>query len=577
MEPAKQHLNPVTTSAGGSVFPVHPLQSPEILAKAAVPEHSVNFMRSMSGGEPFLSGEYLFFSEQDWLMGIGYPLGASYDISQFRAALENALEATGARQCWVICPDLPPELTDKKKEQDEFYVLDPWQEISPTLTRLNRKAALSLELEMGSDFTDAHSLLWDEFLSQNNLPPRVMRLYTRTPGLMGRTKGLVFLNAWDRQGNLAACLVVDTAPGKFLSYIIGAHSKKHYTPYASDLLFSRLINLARSQGKEFIHLGLGVNQGIKRFKVKWGGRPYCSYQLAEWRTGFVPADLSVLTPEIMENKARYLMSLPRQKEFRMLWEIEKQGKHSWIGGTAHFFSCSFRHHFEKLFDQVHTVIFEGPLDQVSMQRVAAVGCSPGPEFEPLARKLSRDEVQTLKRVVRGPEGFWARLLNSPGTDLLDVDYYLSSTRHWMAFFSIWSAFLRRIGWDQSVDREAWDLAKQMEKNVVAMESIDEQIATLESIPRQRILRFFKNCGQWKKLAAQNEKAYLRGDLENMFGTSTEFPSRTELVIHRRDELFLERMKPYLEEGGCMVFVGTAHMLGLGPMLEEAGFGLSKCC
>ena len=83
--------------------------------------------------------------------------------------------------------------------------------------------------------------------------------------------------------------------------------------------------------------------------------------------------------------------------------------------------------------------------------------------------------------------------------------------------------------------------------------------------------------QWtvQTKAARNERAYLKGDLNGMMGTSTEFPTRTEQVIHRRDAIFLERMKPFLETGRCAVFVGTAHLLNLLPLLEGAGFTVRR--
>jgi uncharacterized protein YbaP (TraB family) len=61
----------------------------------------------------------------------------------------------------------------------------------------------------------------------------------------------------------------------------------------------------------------------------------------------------------------------------------------------------------------------------------------------------------------------------------------------------------------------------------------------------------------------------------MMGTSTEFPTRTQQVIHGRDAIFLERMTPFLETGRCAVFVGTAHLLNLLPMLESAGFKVRR--
>jgi hypothetical protein len=32
--------------------------------------------------------------------------------------------------------------------------------------------------------------------------------------------------------------------------------------------------------KAYIHLGLGVNEGVRRFKEKWGGKPTIPYEMA---------------------------------------------------------------------------------------------------------------------------------------------------------------------------------------------------------------------------------------------------------------------------------------------------------
>jgi len=42
-----------------------------------------------------------------------------------------------------------------------------------------------------------------------------------------------------------------------------------------------LIKMSAEYGKDYIHLGLGVNSGIRRFKEKWGARPTRSYEMCE--------------------------------------------------------------------------------------------------------------------------------------------------------------------------------------------------------------------------------------------------------------------------------------------------------
>jgi len=561
---------------------LNPSELDAILKRATVPEHSVLFMQSMSGGEPFVAGPYLFFTAEDWLIAVGYPLSDETSGKGFDQALAEAVRRSRARTCWAIGPSLPDRLKAYGQAHDNYYVLSTDAKVPPRLERLAEKTSGLLRLEEGHTFTAAHRRLWAEFVGRAALPSNVRELFAKTEAVLQKTSGLVLLNAWDPHGHLAACLLLDTAPRAFLTYLIGAHSRTHYTPYASDLLFREMIRIARRQGKAFIHLGLGVNEGIRRFKTKWGGAPALPYEMASWQEKeTVRSSVNELMKVLASSsgasmsKQQFLASLPRQRRFAMLWETEKEGHRSWIGGTAHFFCYSFESSFRKLFERVDTVLFEGPLDQASLDQVSETGRSPEPGSSRLIDALTEEEVRRLERVVIGPRGLWSRLLGLQRPDPPDVRFFLSETRHWMAFFSLWTSYLKRHGWDQSVDLEAWHLAHDMGKAVVGMETIAEQIEILESIPLSRVVRFFRICDRWDGYIRRNERAYLKGDLNGMMGTSTEFPTRTERVIHRRDAIFLERMKPLLETGRCAVFVGTAHMLNLLPLLEGAGFTVRR--
>lgn len=549
----------------------------QILTRAVVPEHSVLFMEAMSGGTHLVCGPYLFFHAEDWLVAVGYPLEGEYDPGQFEQCLNDALRQTRARECWAACPVMPERLQSHVRERDAYYLLPTASVIPSRLQRLAQRAADTLRVELNSDFTSAHRRLWAEFTSRTALPSNVRELFARTASVL-QTPGLSLLNAWDARGNLAACMLLDTAPHRFVSYLLGAHSRIHYTPYASDLLFREMLRLGRDQGKETLHLGLGVNSGIQRFKRKWGARPELPYVVAQWT---VNEGLTANVHDLMRavaampakpmTKAEIWASLPKQRRFTMLWELEKQGRRSWIAGAAHFFCFSFENSLRKLFDKVDTVIFEGPLDQDSLDQVASAGHSLKPGRPLLINAMSEAEVSALERVVCGPRGFWARLLDLEMRDPPEVRSYLSSSRPWMAFFSLWTHYLRRKEWNQSVDLEAWHLAQDMGKQVWGMETIDEQIQTLDSIPLDRIVAFFRLCGRWDRYIRHNMRAYLKGDLDAMMGTSVEFPSRTQTVINRRDAVFLERMQPFLERGRCAVFVGSGHMLHLRQMLRDAGF------
>ncbi len=275
-------------------------------------------------------------------------------------------------------------------------------------------------------------------------------------------------------------------------------------------------------------------------------------------------------------KRQILAMQPEQRPFAMFYEAEKNGKISYLCGTAHFFYYSFENSFRKLFREVDTVIFEGPLDDAFMAEVDKNGKDLEPGFTPLIEQLTEAEIRKLERVVRGPEGKWARLAGLEASKKADVRQILTTMRPWCAFFSLWTAFLERLDWKCSVDMEAWRIARDMGKNVIGMENLEEQLASLNSVPIERVLTYFRNCHEWKTYSKRNLNAYLAGDLEKMMGSSAEFPTRTGTVIGLRDQRFRERMRPYLEEGRTAVFVGAAHLLNLRWMLAEDGYTLRRC-
>lgn len=576
--------------------------------RATVPEHSTALMQAMSGGVSFVEGDYLFLSGQDepgripWLTAIGYPLAdglpawlaphggsegltsrsetaARWDQASFESALAKALRRTGASRCWLAGPAVPDRLAPFVTERDEVYILDVDAPVPARLRHVLDR--LPLTIREGREFTPAHRRLWTEFMGRAALRPAVRELYARTAAVLNAPgTDLRLFDALDEEGRVRASLLLDFAPPRFCTYLIGAHSRAYYAPHATDMLFRAMQEAARREGKSFIHLGVGVSDGIRRFKLKWGGRPVLPYVAAAWEErsvvsrpaadpdGDVVRALLSVRPAV---KWRFVLDQPEQRPFAMLWRLDKGRHPSWLGGTAHFFCCSFERSLRRLFAGVDTVILEGPLDADSLAEVEQAGRAAPPPGESVLEHLTDADLALLERVLCR-----RRLLaDGPPPAPTVVRELLGHTRPWYAFFSLWTLFLEQRGWKQSVDLEIWNLARDMGKTVFGMETVAEQLASLESAPMDRIVRFLRDCRRWDGYRRRNAAAYLAGDLQGMLGTSTEFPSRTERIIGHRDQRFRERMAPWLERGGAAVFVGSAHLLNLRRMLAEDGFAVQR--
>jgi hypothetical protein len=172
--------------------------------------------------------------------------------------------------------------TAEDRERDRYYTLDLDSfELKGSLKRMVRRAREKLNLEWSTRMGRAHRELTGEFVDRVGPPPRVRELLLRMPVLLEAGEDVLVLNAWTVDRDLTGFYIVDLAARKFSSYVIGCHSKKNYFSGASDLLCDEMIRLSREQGKKTLHLGLGVNQGIKRFKMKWGGLPTMNYDMCE--------------------------------------------------------------------------------------------------------------------------------------------------------------------------------------------------------------------------------------------------------------------------------------------------------
>jgi hypothetical protein len=260
-----------------------------IITRAYVPEHIVNLMAFISRGEPFLIEDHLGFVRDNWLIFVGYPLDGNFSQERCERILKQAVETHRPEYLWFIAPKILASLLDsaKERETDQYYRLDLKQaKVRPSLQRMADKVSKELIVERGHIISKDHEALIAELLKREKLPPRLRELYRAMPYYVSHSSSACVLNARNKNGKLSAFFVVELGAKNFSTYVLGSHSKKHYVPHASDLLFFEMIKLTQEQGKNIINLGLGVNAGIRRFKEKWGGTPYLNYEFCERYYGY---------------------------------------------------------------------------------------------------------------------------------------------------------------------------------------------------------------------------------------------------------------------------------------------------
>jgi uncharacterized protein YbaP (TraB family) len=263
----------------------------------------------------------------------------------------------------------------------------------------------------------------------------------------------------------------------------------------------------------------------------------------------------------------------RQRELKMIWEIRKSDRVSHLVGTAHFFPYSFRNSLRPYLENARVVMFEGPLDDDHLARVREAGSDPENSyhiFDELDDKTISGITAALIPVCQARQSSY--LVTFCKFDLKDAVYEMvQGMKPWLAFFTLWSAYLKRLGWKYSVDLEGYQIASELGKKIVFLETIEEQIEVLQNISHDNIIFFLSQIERWRAFAREYIECYLKGDLEKLKFTRVRFPSRHHSVINERDKIFHRRMRAELEQGQVVAFLGAPHLRGMSRLLMADGY------
>jgi uncharacterized protein YbaP (TraB family) len=265
----------------------------------------------------------------------------------------------------------------------------------------------------------------------------------------------------------------------------------------------------------------------------------------------------------------------KKKRLRTVWKVEKSGAASFLVGTAHFSPYSFKKALIKLIQGVETVLFEGPLDQESMAQVVRYG-GKGEDSRSLIDALDPAVAKEINRqlaALQGPapkSGSYLDLIYPTTPDFLEA--HTNGVRPWMAFFTIWAAFLN---WKHSMDVEAFRIAQRLGKKIDYLETIEDQLTALDGIPFDNIVNYLNRIEIWNVHKESFAKAFLEGDLQKFSSMTGEFPTRCESIITKRDPLFFERIRTFFDAGKTTAFVGVAHIPGIRKLFLDKGYTVTQ--
>jgi hypothetical protein len=251
-----------------------------IYRHALVPEHLPHYVEAISSAEAHIHDGFLCYTGPSNLLFVGYPLG-SEDVDLGRV-FESACLRFRPQRVTLIAPTIwLPEQCLHHHVEDTYFVMDlPCGPLDPETAYMIRRAQREVTVNEGH-LGKEHLHMIDEFCQRKGISRGHREIFSRIPDYISSADTARLLEARTIEGGrLVSFLIFDIGSANYAFYMFHFRSLEHHIPGASDLLFHQMLLWASAVGKTRINLGLGINQGVRRFKEKWGGVPMSPYHSA---------------------------------------------------------------------------------------------------------------------------------------------------------------------------------------------------------------------------------------------------------------------------------------------------------
>ena len=261
-----------------------------------------------------------------------------------------------------------------------------------------------------------------------------------------------------------------------------------------------------------------------------------------------------------------------------LWEVSSEKATLFLLGTVHLLkpgTHTVSPAAEAAFQQAQTILLEVDLDEAESPATGQLFSRKALlHGETLEDKVSSE---TLALAVEKTEAMG-----------LPFDR-LRSFKPWFLSLTLTLIKLQTLGFDpkHGIDRYFFDKAKQADKEIRALETVEYQLDRFAGLPdriqEQLLLQTLQELDDLEEEMEQMVEAWSRGEVEVLEELTQEsfkeFPGLYQRLIVERNKNWLLKIEPILNRPGTtMVVVGALHLVGsesVVELLEKQGYTVKQ--
>ena len=265
-----------------------------LTAQAYVMEQVAEYVAAVGGMRPVPCGACMAYEDGERGVLAAYPpeFDPALDppsseeerVAALRAAVAEFLARTRCASVTILAPARPDAAPPDAAVRTDAYAFLPLPLQTPggklrnMLRRAERECVIAAEA-WGED----HAALLRDFCRSHALDEGARIVHTRIDRYLASCPEAVLFAARARSDARLLALAVGEYSSLTTAFYMFAARAPFCPPGVADALLRALAREAERRGHSQLNLGLGVNEGIRRFKRKWGQARLLPYVETTWR------------------------------------------------------------------------------------------------------------------------------------------------------------------------------------------------------------------------------------------------------------------------------------------------------
>ncbi len=260
-------------------------------AQALTPDQLLSYVQAVSGAQSELINDYVVHKQDSHIILVGYSLQNPHDTDKLHATIEQICTRKDITDISVLAPIrpslAPAHAISNVDNPDAYWFLPlpaprPNVKVRNMLTRAGEDIYINTTQGQGA-WSGAHQEMMLDYIRRKGMDTALCSILQRLSTYVITTAQVEIFSAYAKNNDTLLAFALGDFSSFSTAFYMFAFRSEQASPGVADAVLLALLNAASSYGHSQCNLGLGINEGIRFFKKKWGAKPNIPFVQTKWQ------------------------------------------------------------------------------------------------------------------------------------------------------------------------------------------------------------------------------------------------------------------------------------------------------